>query len=53
MVTCEECGTDLVDGRGCSYCEGTYCQDHRLPEHHDCAGVRSQAWDDWDDRNRQ
>jgi predicted nucleic acid binding AN1-type Zn finger protein len=36
MVTCDECGADLVDGRGCSYCAGTYCADHRLPERHGC-----------------
>ena len=40
MGICEECGAPLVDDRGCSYCEGTYCQAHQLPEHHDCPGVR-------------
>ncbi|MFB6079628.1 MAG: AN1-type zinc finger domain-containing protein [Haloferacaceae archaeon] len=39
MVTCEVCGAALVDDRGCSYCDGTYCQAHQLPEHHDCPGV--------------
>lgn len=39
VVTCRRCGDRLPDARGCSYCGGTYCSNHRLPENHDCAGV--------------
>ena len=41
MATCRKCGATLVDSRECSYCEHTYCSDHRLPEKHDCPGVKN------------
>ncbi|NEU56421.1 AN1-type zinc finger domain-containing protein [Halorussus sp. MSC15.2] len=41
MATCEECGEKLVGERGCSYCQGTFCQHHQLPEKHDCPGVKN------------
>ncbi|GGN14459.1 rhomboid family intramembrane serine protease [Halarchaeum nitratireducens] len=28
----------------CRFCGGTYCEEHRLPENHDCPGL-----DEWDD----
>lgn len=40
MATCERCGEKIVGTRECSYCEGTYCPEHRLPENHDCSGVK-------------
>lgn len=40
MATCEQCGEKIVGTRECSYCDGTYCPDHRLPEKHDCQGVK-------------
>ncbi|WP_135825767.1 AN1-type zinc finger domain-containing protein [Halorussus ruber] len=40
MTTCERCGEKIVGDRGCSYCEGTYCSAHQLPEKHDCPGVK-------------
>lgn len=44
MPPCDECGlvTDLP--YRCSYCGGTFCGTHRLPESHDCPGL-----EDWDD----
>ncbi|WP_254534996.1 AN1-type zinc finger domain-containing protein [Halomarina litorea] len=39
VVTCRRCGDRLHDVRGCSYCSGTYCSTHRLPENHDCPGI--------------
>lgn len=41
MATCEQCGEKIVGARECSYCEGTFCPEHRLPENHDCQGVRN------------
>ncbi|UPV74454.1 hypothetical protein M0R89_18225 [Halorussus limi] len=41
MDTCEQCGEKLVGARGCSYCEGTFCPHHQLPEKHDCPGVKN------------
>lgn len=43
MASCVTCGAD-VDGslaHSCSYCGGSYCPDHRLPENHNCAGIRA------------
>ncbi|NHN57534.1 AN1-type zinc finger domain-containing protein [Halorussus rarus] len=43
MGTCKRCGEKMTGDRGCSYCGNTYCPEHRLPEKHDCAGVKH--WD--------
>lgn len=43
MTTCEKCGEKVTGSRGCSYCGDTYCPEHRLPEKHDCPGVKN--WD--------
>jgi len=37
MPSCEYCGDTFDDfAFVCSYCEEAHCQDHRLPESHDC-----------------
>jgi hypothetical protein len=38
--TCRHCGSQPDLPYRCQYCDGTYCPDHRLPEGHDCDGVR-------------
>jgi hypothetical protein len=35
-VTCSHCGTEVRNPHSCSYCEREFCDDHRLPENHDC-----------------
>jgi hypothetical protein len=39
-TACKVCGAALTAGRECSYCAHCYCAEHRLPENHDCAGVK-------------
>jgi len=44
VAECDACG----EGPGkysydCDRCTGEYCQDHRLPEHHDCPGLADPA----------
>ncbi len=37
MPKCEECGKELALPFRCSYCGGNYCDEHRLPENHECS----------------
>ncbi len=39
MATCDVCGDDLDMPYECHRCGGTFCSEHRLPEHHDCPGL--------------
>jgi len=41
MTNCNFCGNKL-DGLPwkCKYCHGTFCNEHRLPESHDCVGLK-------------
>ncbi|MEM1548397.1 MAG: AN1-type zinc finger domain-containing protein [Thermoproteota archaeon] len=36
MARCEVCGSEVVLPFVCSYCNGTFCSNHRLPEAHNC-----------------
>ncbi|MBO3797490.1 MAG: AN1-type zinc finger domain-containing protein [Thermoproteota archaeon] len=36
MARCEACGSEVVLPFICSYCKGTFCSHHRLPEAHNC-----------------
>jgi len=36
MATCDLCGRSVDLSHSCSYCEGTFCDQHRVPETHDC-----------------
>lgn len=36
MAKCEVCGSELSLPFTCSYCGGTFCSYHRLPEAHNC-----------------
>ena len=44
MPPCDGCGTITDLPYRCTYCGGTFCGDHRLPENHGCPGL-----EDWDD----
>lgn len=40
MADCDVCeGDDNLPNR-CRYCDGVFCVEHRLPEAHDCAGLK-------------
>lgn len=40
MTECAVCGDGTSLSFRCSYCEGIYCETHRLPEAHACDGVQ-------------
>ena len=37
---CEICNDQIMLGFTCSYCNGYFCPEHRLPEKHRCSGMR-------------
>lgn len=37
---CEYCGEKSFMPYRCRYCNGLFCPDHRLPENHDCPGLK-------------
>ncbi len=39
MAKCDICGKEVVLPYRCKYCGGTFCEEHRLPENHDCDGL--------------
>jgi hypothetical protein len=40
MPVCDQCGQADVS-QDCSYCGDTFCREHRLPENHDCPGLKN------------
>lgn len=40
MAKCDICGEEESMPYHCRHCGGTYCADHRLPEAHDCPGLK-------------
>ena len=36
MVKCQKCGKELYMPFVCSYCNQSFCSEHRIPESHDC-----------------
>ena len=38
--TCDFCGENAFMPYRCRYCGGRFCPDHRLPENHNCEGLR-------------
>jgi hypothetical protein len=36
MTECEVCGKDMFMPFQCNFCGGYFCDEHRLPENHDC-----------------
>lgn len=43
MVKCEKCGVETYMPFRCNYCGGYFCEQHRLPEFHDCKGKFDQS----------
>ncbi len=43
MVKCDKCGVETYMPYRCNYCGGYFCDQHRLPEFHDCTGKYDQA----------
>lgn len=39
--TCQYCGKSALMGFTCSYCDYYFCSEHRLPEKHNCIGLKS------------
>ena len=37
---CGYCGQKELMGFTCSYCNNYFCAEHRLPEKHDCMGIK-------------
>lgn len=44
---CDYCGKYEMLPFNCKYCGGVYCSNHRLPEYHDCAGLRMMKEGTW------
>lgn len=44
---CDYCGKYEMLPFKCRYCGGTYCSTHRLPEYHECAGLRMMKEGGW------
>jgi Zn-dependent protease len=43
MVRCDKCGKDVYLPFRCNYCGGYFCEEHRLPEFHDCPNIQRGA----------
>gem|GEM_PF-2701387 len=39
MAKCQFCGKETLYPFKCSYCDGIFCEDHRLPTKHECDGL--------------
>ncbi len=48
MPQCSECGESTSMPFSCKFCGESFCSQHRLPEKHDCEGLR-----EYKDRSRQ
>jgi len=45
VAKCDVCGKEEYLPYKCKYCGGTFCVEHRLPEKHNCPGIRKD--EDW------
>jgi predicted nucleic acid binding AN1-type Zn finger protein len=43
MSPCSVCGEETVPAFACNYCESEHCEEHRLPENHDCPSFTGEA----------
>lgn len=43
MPECDRCESSQELLYSCNYCNGQYCSDHRLPESHQCLGLRKKS----------
>ena len=40
-MECDHCGREIGEFEyDCSRCDGVFCTEHRLPESHDCIGLK-------------
>jgi len=39
MPKCEQCGKEIQLPFVCTYCKKTFCEEHRLPEQHQCSSL--------------
>jgi len=44
---CDYCGKYEMLPFNCKYCGGVYCSTHRLPEYHECTGLRMMKQGTW------
>ncbi|HEY3272375.1 MAG TPA: rhomboid family intramembrane serine protease [Methanocella sp.] len=44
---CDYCGKYEMLPFNCKYCGGVYCSTHRLPEYHECVGLRKMKEGTW------
>jgi len=44
MGICYICGKEVFLPYRCSYCNLTFCDEHRLPEKHQCTGLPKRGW---------
>ncbi|MFQ6086908.1 MAG: AN1-type zinc finger domain-containing protein [Candidatus Bathyarchaeia archaeon] len=42
MARCSKCGKKIegLPPKPCAYCEKQFCWTHRLPENHECEGIK-------------
>lgn len=40
MARCDYCGKEVYMPFRCPYCGGLFCEEHRLPEAHNCPSLR-------------
>jgi hypothetical protein len=45
MGICYVCGKETELPHRCQFCNLTYCDEHRLPEQHNCINVPDRDWD--------
>lgn len=43
MAKCDYCGKEVVFPFSCGYCGNKYCDEHRLPENHNCSNRPQEA----------
>jgi len=46
MGICYFCGKEVLLPFRCKYCNLTFCDEHRLPEKHNCTGLPERGWGD-------
>lgn len=44
LALCYFCGREVEMPFRCSYCNLTFCEEHRLPESHNCINLPDRSW---------
>ena len=50
MGICYVCGREVDMPHRCPYCNLTYCDEHRIPEQHNCSGLPKREWSSYKGR---